>query len=104
MDAITKVHNEETRLVSARTLQYSSVLVVGLPSSWSTPPPPVLSSTTPPSSTAPSSTSGEDKGLLCNHCGRSGPVEAFCYRKKKELKAQARHSSQGTTSTTIGCS
>jgi hypothetical protein len=35
---------------------------------------------------------GESVGLNCDHCGRDGHVEGFCYRKKAQ-KAQARHSS-----------
>jgi hypothetical protein len=42
---------------------------------------------------------GESGGLHCDHCGRDGHVEAFCYRKKK---AQARRSSQGTGGTGSG--
>ena len=90
MEAITEVRNEETRLLDAGLLQYSSVLAVGSPSSWSLAPPSVPSSTTPPSSMAPSPGNGGGKGLQCDYCGRSGHVEAFCYRKRK---AQARRSS-----------
>jgi hypothetical protein len=44
----------------------------------------------------------ESGGLHCDHCGRDGHVEAFCYRKKKAQKAQARRSSQGTGGTGSG--
>jgi hypothetical protein len=42
---------------------------------------------------------GESGGLHCDHGGRDGHVDAFCYRKKKAQKAQARCSSQGTSGT-----
>jgi hypothetical protein len=45
---------------------------------------------------------GKSGGLHCDHCGRDGHVEAFCYRKKKAQKAQARRSSQGTGGTDSG--
>jgi hypothetical protein len=35
-------------------------------------------------------------GLCCNHCGRDGHIDAFCYRKKKAQNAQAHRSSHGT--------
>jgi hypothetical protein len=47
----------------------------------------------------PLATRGETGGLNCDHCGYDGHVEAFCYRKKKAQKAQARRSSQGTGGT-----
>jgi hypothetical protein len=53
-------------------------------------------------SIALSATRGESVGLHCDHCGRDGHVEAFCYRKKKAQKAQARRSSQGTGGTGSG--
>jgi hypothetical protein len=42
---------------------------------------------------------GESGGLHCDHCGRDGHVEAFCYKKKK---AQTRSYSQGTGGTGSG--
>jgi hypothetical protein len=45
---------------------------------------------------------GESGGLHCDHCGRNGHVEAFCYRKKKAQKAQAHRSSHGTGGTGSG--
>jgi hypothetical protein len=52
----------------------------------------------PPASplVAPSTARSASTGLLCDHCGQDGHVEAFCYRKMKAQKAQARRSSQGT--------
>jgi hypothetical protein len=44
----------------------------------------------------PSATRDESGGL---HCGHDGHVEAFCYRKKKAQKAQARRSSHDTSGT-----
>jgi hypothetical protein len=41
----------------------------------------------------------ESVGLHCDHCGQDWHVEAFCYRKKKAQKVQARRSSQGTSGT-----
>jgi hypothetical protein len=41
----------------------------------------------------PPTTHGESGGLHCDHCGCDGHVKAFCYRKKKTQKAQARRSS-----------
>jgi hypothetical protein len=52
----------------------------------------------------PSTAHGESIGLHCNHCGRNGHLQAFCYRKKKARKAQAHRSSQGTGGTgSRGC-
>jgi hypothetical protein len=42
---------------------------------------------------------GVSTGLHCDHCGRDGYVEAFCYRKKK---AQAHRSSHGTGGSSSG--
>jgi hypothetical protein len=54
------------------------------------------------SHSVPPAARGEIGGLHCDHCGRDGHVEAFCYRKKKAQKAQARRSSQGTGGTSSG--
>jgi hypothetical protein len=43
----------------------------------------------------PPAAHGESIGLHCDHYGRDGHVEVFCYRKKKAQKAQTRRSSQG---------
>jgi hypothetical protein len=58
----------------------------------------------PPAShlVAPSAARGASTGLHCDHCGRDGHVEAFCYRKKNTHKAQARRSSQGTGGSSSG--
>jgi hypothetical protein len=46
-------------------------------------------------SIALSATRGVSTGLHCDHCGQDRHVDAFCYRKKKDQKAQARRSSHG---------
>jgi hypothetical protein len=78
MDAPTEVHNEETHLQDADLLRASSVLAAR--SSIACPAAPM-----PPASplVAPSAAHGVSTGLHCDHCGRDGHVEAFCYRKKK---------------------
>jgi hypothetical protein len=91
MDALAEVHNEETRLQDAGLLHVSSVLVarslVARPAAHVPPVSP---------SVALSAACGASTGLHCDHCGRYGDVEAFCYRKKKAQKAQAWNSSQST--------
>jgi hypothetical protein len=78
MDAPTEVHNEETHLQDADLLRASSVLAAR--SSIACPAAPM-----PPASplVAPSAAHGVSTGLHCDHCGRDGHVDAFCYRKKK---------------------
>jgi hypothetical protein len=101
MDAFAEVHNE-TRLRDAGLLQSSTVLAahssVGH-SSTARPATPVPLASPPVVSHA---ARDESVGLRCDHCGRDGHVEAFCYRKKKAQKAQARRSSQGIGSTGSG--
>jgi hypothetical protein len=46
----------------------------------------------------PPAVHGESVSLHCDHYGRDGHVEAFCYRNKKAQKAQAHRSSHGTSS------
>jgi hypothetical protein len=53
-------------------------------------------------SVAPSAARGASTGLHCDHCGRDGHVEAFCYRKKKAQKSQAHRSLQGTGGSSSG--
>jgi hypothetical protein len=96
MDALAEVHNEETRLCDAGLLQ-SYVVLAGRSSagrSSSARPAAPMPLASPP--VVPPAARGESVGLHCDHCGRDGHVEAFCYRKKKPQKAQARRSSQGT--------
>jgi hypothetical protein len=90
---LVEVHNEETCLQDAALLRVSSVLATR--SSVARPVVPV-----PPASPliALSATRGESASLHCDHCGQDGHVKAFCYRKMKAQKAQARRSSQGTGS------
>jgi hypothetical protein len=94
---LAKVHNEETCLQDAGLVRVSSVLATC--SSVARHVVPV-----PPASPliALSATRGESAGLHCDHYGRDGHVEAFCYRKKKAQKAQAHRSSQGTDGTGSG--
>jgi hypothetical protein len=51
---------------------------------------------------APSVARDASTGLHYDHCGRDGHVVAFCYRKKKAQKAQARCSSQVTGGSNSG--
>jgi hypothetical protein len=99
MDALAEVHNEEVRLCDAGLLQSTTVLAARSSTGYSSsarPAAPVPLASPPVSPPAPR---GESGGL---HCGHDGHVEAFCYRKKKAQKAQARHSSQGTGGTSSG--
>jgi hypothetical protein len=41
---------------------------------------------------APLVARGVNSGLYCDHCGRDGHVETFCYKKRKAQKAQIHHS------------
>jgi hypothetical protein len=93
MDALAEVRNEEVRLRDAGLLQSASVLAARSSTGCSTSAPPLV---------VPPVARGESGGLHCDHCGRDGHVEAFCYRKKKAQKAQARRSSQGTGGTGSG--
>jgi hypothetical protein len=58
----------------------------------------------PPASppVAPSAARGASIGLHCDHCGRYGHMNTFCYGKKKAQKAQARRSSQGSRGSSSG--
>jgi hypothetical protein len=99
MDALTKVHNEVIRLRDAGLLQSATVLAArSLASHSSSARPTALMPLASPLFVPPATRGG----LHCAHCGRDGHVEAFCYRKKKAQKAQARRSSQGTGGTAFG--
>jgi hypothetical protein len=89
MDALAEVCNEEVRLRDAGLLQSASVLAARSSTGYSTSAPPLV---------VPPVARGESGGLHCDHCGRDGHVETFCYRKKKAQKAHAHRSSQGTGS------
>jgi hypothetical protein len=65
--------------------------------SLSTRPAALVPLTSPP--VVPPTAHGDSVGLHCDHCGRGGHVEAFCYRKKK---AQAHRSTQDTGGTGSG--
>ena len=88
MDAVAAIRNEETRLHSAGLLPSATVLAAR--SSPSQPVVPLSSATAPP----PSTRGGGGGGLHCDYCGKDGHVEAFCYRKKKVQRSQARQASQ----------
>jgi hypothetical protein len=101
MDALTEVCNE-FRLCDAGLLQSATVLAARSSASRSSsarPAAPVPLASPP---VVPPTTRGESVGLHCDHYGRDGHVEAFCYRKKKAQKAQAHRSSQGTGATSFG--
>jgi hypothetical protein len=97
MDALAEVHNEETHLQDAGLLRVSSVLATHSSNAHPAAPVPPVS---PP--VAPSAARGASTGLHCDHCGRDGHVDAFCYRKKKAQKAQAHRSSHGTSGSSSG--
>jgi hypothetical protein len=102
MDAIAEIHNEETRLCDAGLLQSATVLTAcsSAGRSLSARPAAPVPLASPP--VVPPTARDESVGLHCDHCGRDGHVEAFCYKKKKAQKAQARRSSQGTGGTGSG--
>jgi hypothetical protein len=78
MDSLAEVCNEEIRLRDDGLLQYATVLASHSSSARPAAPVPLAS---PP--VVPPTAHGESVGLHCDHCGRDGHVEAFCYRKKK---------------------
>jgi hypothetical protein len=88
MDVLAEVRNEETCLQDAKLLRVS--LVLATRSSVARPAAPVPPVSSPVASSA---ARGVSTSLHCDHCGRDGHVEAFCYRKKKAQKAHARCSS-----------
>jgi hypothetical protein len=96
MDTLVEVHNEETHLCDDGLLQFATVLVARSSVAYSSSAHPAapLPLASPP--VVPAATRGESVGIHCDHCGQDRHVEAFCYRKRKAQKAQARHSSQGT--------
>jgi hypothetical protein len=91
MDALAEVRNEKTCLQDAGLLRSSLVLAARFSIACHI--------ALVPLPFAPPAARGESVGLHCDHCGRDGHVEAFCYRKKK---AQARRSSQGTGGSSSG--
>jgi hypothetical protein len=102
MDALAEVHKEETRLRDVDLLQSSTILVACSSagrSSSARPAAPVPHAFSP---VVPHAARDESVDLHCDHCGRDGHLEAFCYRKRKAHKAQAHHFSQGTGGTGSG--
>jgi hypothetical protein len=88
MDALAKV-----RLRDAGLLQSAIVLAARSSASHSSSarPTALVPLVSPP--IVPPAARGESGGLHCAQCGHDRHVEAFCYRKKKAQKAQARCSS-----------
>jgi hypothetical protein len=88
MDALTDVRNEETHFQDADLLWVSSILTARSS---------VAHHAASVSPTSPlvtlSAACDVITGLRCDQCGQDGHVDAFCYRKKKVQKAQARCSS-----------
>jgi hypothetical protein len=97
MDALANIHNKEIRLRDADLLQSATVLAARSSAGRLPAPVPLASPLV-----IPSAAHGESVGFHCDHCGRDGHVEAFCYRNKKAQKAQPRRSSQGTGATGSG--
>jgi hypothetical protein len=91
MDDLAEVYNEETHLQDTGLLPATSVLATRSSVARPTAPVPLVSP-----SVALFAACGASTGLYYDHYGRDGHVEAFCYKKKKAQKAQARCSSQST--------
>jgi hypothetical protein len=83
MDALAEVRNEEVRLRDAGLLQSATFLVARSSASRSLFARPTASMPLASPPVVPPAARGESGGLHCDHCGRNGHVEAFCYRKKK---------------------
>jgi hypothetical protein len=96
MDALAEIRNEEVYLHGVGLLQSATVLAVRSSANRSSSA--RLTASVPLASppVVPPAAHGERGGLHCDHCGRDGHVEAFCYRKKKAQKAQVHRSSHGT--------
>jgi hypothetical protein len=99
MDALVEVRNEEIHLCDVGLLQSATVLDARSTASRSSSTRPTTSVLLVLPPVVPLAARGESGGLHCDHCGRDGHVEAFCYKKKK---AQARSYSQGTGGTGFG--
>jgi hypothetical protein len=102
MDALAEVRNEETHLCDAGLLQSSIVLAARSSAGHSLSARPAASVPLSSPLVVPPADHGESVGLHCDHCGRDGHVEVFCYRKRKAQKAQVHRSSQGTSGTGSG--
>jgi hypothetical protein len=102
IDALAEVRNEEVRLCDAGLLQSATVLAARSSASRSSFAHPTASVPLASPLILSHAARGESGGLHCAHRGRDGHVEAFCYRKKKGQKPQARRSSQGTGGTGSG--
>nr|XP_034577566.1 uncharacterized protein LOC117841101 [Setaria viridis] len=81
MEALAAVRNEETRLLAAGLMRYSSFLAAS-------------------SSTRPAVPSSESRGggLKCDWCGKDNHVEAFYYRKKKAQSREGQSRRGGRSS------
>jgi hypothetical protein len=95
MDALAEVRNEKVCLRDADLLQSATVLAARFSANRSSFARPTTSVPLASPPVVPHAARGESGGLHCDHCGRDGHVEAFCYRKKK---AQSHRSLQGTGS------
>jgi hypothetical protein len=87
MDALVEVRNEEIRLRDAGLLQFGTVLAARSSAGRSSSARPAASVPLASPPVVPPAARGESGGIHCDHCGRDGHVEAFCYRKKKAQKA-----------------
>jgi hypothetical protein len=83
MDALAEVHNEETRLRDAGLLQSTTILDARSSAGGSSSSHPTTSLPLASPLVVPPTAHGESIGFHCDHCGRDGHVEAFCYKKKK---------------------
>jgi hypothetical protein len=90
MDALAEVRLRDASLLQSATVLASRSSTDRSSSARTTAPVPLAS---PP--VVPPAAHGESGGLYCDHCGRDGRADAFCYMKKK---SQARRYSQGTGS------
>jgi hypothetical protein len=93
MDVLAEVRNGEINLRDAGLLQSTTFLAARSSAGRSSSAHPAAPVPLASPMIVPPAARGEIVGLHCDHCGRDGHVEAFCYRKKKAQKVQARLSS-----------
>jgi hypothetical protein len=94
MDALAEVRNEEVRLRDAGLLQSTTVLAARSSAGCSLSTRPAAPVPLAPPPVVPPAAHGASGSLHCDHYGRDGHVEAFCYSKKKAQKSQAHCSSK----------
>jgi hypothetical protein len=102
MDALAEVCNEEIHLRDAGLLKSATILAARSSAGHSSSTRPAAPVPLVSPSVVPPAARGESVDLHCDHYGRDGHMEVFCYRKKKAQKAQAHRSSQGTGGTHFG--